>query len=76
MDVEVAVKLDPNNGRGGQKHIYQKISIEPRLENIYTQNFLYENYIYNNTERKIRESGAPPRPFCTSPVCGSNPASL
>ncbi|KAJ0896482.1 hypothetical protein HanRHA438_Chr08g0335151 [Helianthus annuus] len=29
---------------------YPKISIEPGVENLYTQKFLYGSYIYNTTE--------------------------
>ncbi|KAF5823396.1 hypothetical protein HanXRQr2_Chr01g0037911 [Helianthus annuus] len=56
---------------GGRKRIYPKISIEPGVENIYTQKFLYENYIYNTTGRKVRGggwSGAPPGPIKASPL--------
>ncbi|MFS8025587.1 hypothetical protein Hanom_Chr16g01476861 [Helianthus anomalus] len=28
-----------------------------KVANVYTQKFLYENYIYNNTERKVRGVG-------------------
>ncbi|MFS8027669.1 hypothetical protein Hanom_Chr16g01501441 [Helianthus anomalus] len=45
------------------RHIYPKISIEPGVENIYTQKFLYENYIYNTTGRKVRGVGRPSRPL-------------
>ncbi|MFS7907332.1 hypothetical protein Hanom_Chr01g00070021 [Helianthus anomalus] len=42
---------------GGQKRIYPKISIEPGVKNVYNQEFLYESYIYNTTERKVRGGG-------------------
>ncbi|MFS7896822.1 putative nepenthesin [Helianthus anomalus] len=32
-------------------------------ENVYTHKFLYENYIYNTTERKIRGGGRPSPPL-------------
>ncbi|MFS7950676.1 hypothetical protein Hanom_Chr07g00585961 [Helianthus anomalus] len=48
---------------GGRKRIYPKFSIEPRVENVYTQKNLYENYIYNTTERKVRRVGRPSRPL-------------
>ncbi|MFS7900128.1 hypothetical protein Hanom_Chr00s096330g01801451 [Helianthus anomalus] len=50
-------------GGGGRKRIYPKISIESGLENVYTQKFIYENYIYNTTERKVRGVGRPSRPL-------------
>ncbi|MFS7963229.1 hypothetical protein Hanom_Chr08g00735621 [Helianthus anomalus] len=55
------VKLDPNDG--GVENIYPKISIEPGVENVYTKIFLYENYIYNITERKVRGVGRPYSPL-------------
>ncbi|MFS7907747.1 hypothetical protein Hanom_Chr01g00074951 [Helianthus anomalus] len=48
---------------GGRKRIYPKISIEPGVENVYTQKFIYENYIYNTTERKVRGVGRPLPPL-------------
>ncbi|MFS7920242.1 hypothetical protein Hanom_Chr03g00222191 [Helianthus anomalus] len=48
---------------GGRKRIYPKNSIEPGVERVYTQNFLYENHIYNTTERKIRGVGRPSPPL-------------
>ncbi|MFS8002298.1 hypothetical protein Hanom_Chr13g01200491 [Helianthus anomalus] len=48
---------------GGRKCIYLKISIEPGVENVYTQKFLYENYIYNTTKRKVRGVGRPLPPL-------------
>ncbi|MFS7991854.1 hypothetical protein Hanom_Chr12g01075471 [Helianthus anomalus] len=56
---------------GGRKSIYLKISIELGVKNIYTPKFLYENYIYNTTGRKVRGSGAPPDPFKASPLIGN-----
>ncbi|MFS7927338.1 hypothetical protein Hanom_Chr04g00307901 [Helianthus anomalus] len=47
---------------GGRKRIYPKISIEPGVENVYTQKFVYESYIYSTTERKVRKVGRPPAP--------------
>ncbi|MFS7930441.1 hypothetical protein Hanom_Chr04g00344381 [Helianthus anomalus] len=53
---------------GGRKCIYQKISIELGVENVYTQNFLYKNYLYNTTERKVRGVGRPPDTFKAAPM--------
>ncbi|MFS7955922.1 hypothetical protein Hanom_Chr07g00648461 [Helianthus anomalus] len=61
-------KLDVfDRGEGGRKRIYQKNSIEPGVENIYTQKILYENYIYNTTERKVREIPRVPVPLKLCP---------
>ncbi|MFS7975772.1 hypothetical protein Hanom_Chr10g00884641 [Helianthus anomalus] len=43
----------------GRKRIWPKISIEPGVKNVYIQKFLYENYIYNTTKRKVRGVGRP-----------------
>ncbi|MFS7957885.1 hypothetical protein Hanom_Chr07g00671671 [Helianthus anomalus] len=48
---------------GGRKCIYPKNSIEPGVENVYTQKFLYENYIYNTTKRKVQGVRRPSRPL-------------
>ncbi|MFS7925115.1 hypothetical protein Hanom_Chr04g00280761 [Helianthus anomalus] len=56
---------------GGRKRIYPKISIEPGVENVYTQKFLYENYIYNTTERKVWGVGRPSRPLLSYALVGS-----
>ncbi|MFS7999063.1 hypothetical protein Hanom_Chr12g01161561 [Helianthus anomalus] len=65
--VRTVAKLDPND-RGGRKHIYPKFSIELGVENVYTQTFLYQNFRYNTTDRKVWGSNAPSRPFYTSPL--------
>ncbi|MFS8017056.1 hypothetical protein Hanom_Chr15g01375771 [Helianthus anomalus] len=49
--------MTAGGGGGGRKRIYQKISIEPGIENVYTQKFLYENYIYNTINRKVQRVG-------------------
>ncbi|MFS8009463.1 hypothetical protein Hanom_Chr14g01285041 [Helianthus anomalus] len=53
---------------GGRKRMYPKISIEPGVENVYTQKFMYENYIYITTERKVRRVGRPFPPLLYFPL--------
>ncbi|MFS7889947.1 hypothetical protein Hanom_Chr00s000006g01612981 [Helianthus anomalus] len=45
--------------RGGRKRIYQIFSIKRGVENVYTQKFLYKNYILSTTQRKFRGVGRP-----------------
>ncbi|MFS7969602.1 hypothetical protein Hanom_Chr09g00811151 [Helianthus anomalus] len=70
MKMYTVAKLDVFDGEGGGRKTYiPKISIESGgQKRIYIQKFLYENYIYNTTERKVRGSGAPPGPFKASPM--------
>ncbi|MFS8014768.1 hypothetical protein Hanom_Chr15g01348381 [Helianthus anomalus] len=52
--------------------MYPKISIEPGVKNVYTQKILYENRIYNTTERKVRGVGRPSPPLISfASVCRS-----
>ncbi|MFS8035284.1 putative transcription factor homeobox-WOX family [Helianthus anomalus] len=55
-------------GAGGRKRIYLKISIKWRVENVYTQKFLYENYILSTTERKVWRIGRPLPPHYAAPL--------
>ncbi|KAJ0859871.1 hypothetical protein HanRHA438_Chr13g0617561 [Helianthus annuus] len=48
--------------KGCRKRIYPKICIKWGVENVYTQKFLYKNYILSTTERKVQGVGRPHYP--------------
>ncbi|KAF5801382.1 hypothetical protein HanXRQr2_Chr06g0247491 [Helianthus annuus] len=59
---EAVAKLDPNDG-GSKTYTPKNFYRTGGVENVYAQKFLYENYIYNTTERKVQGVGHPSPPL-------------